>query len=296
MSNNNNKSILLASAAYIIWGLLPLYWKSVQNFDSAFVLGLRVITTFIFTLIIIIYKKANLYKGIKPLIAIIIAGIFLGLNWYLYIYTVNSGHVLEAGLAYYIAPILSILIGIIVFREKKTPLEYAAIILMFIGMIYQTITLGRPPIMAFFIGLTFSIYGLFKKLTIYSSWESLFLETTAILIPSIILSAIYFPKTPQPIHTWVSLMFAGVATGIPLYLYAKAAKGLQVSTLGFLQFLLPFFATLLAIFVYKEEVNLNRAITLAIIILAAIIYAISIFKNSSNKDNLYYYKNIKSLN
>ncbi|MEI0568043.1 EamA family transporter RarD [Brachyspira pulli] len=284
-NNNNNKSILLASTAYIIWGLLPLYWKSVQNFDSAFVLGIRVITTFIFTLIIIIYKKSNLYRGIKPLISIIIAGIFLGLNWYLYIYTVNSGHVLEAGLAYYIAPILSILVGIIVFREKKTPLEYAAIILMFIGMIYQTITLGRPPIMAFFIGLTFSIYGLFKKLTIYSSWESLFLETAAILIPSIILSTIYFPKTSQPIHSWVSLMFAGVATGIPLYLYAKAAKGLQVSTLGFLQFLLPFFATLLAIFVYKEEVNLNRAITLAIIILAAVLYAISIFKNSSNKNN-----------
>ena len=164
-------------------------------------------------------------------------------------------------------------------------MEYAAIILMFIGMIYQTITLGRPPIMAFFIGLTFSIYGLFKKLTIYSSWESLFLETAAILIPSIILSTIYFPKTSQPIHSWVSLMFAGVATGIPLYLYAKAAKGLQVSTLGFLQFLLPFFATLLAIFVYKEEVNLNRAITLDIIILAAVLYAISIFKNSSNKNN-----------
>ncbi|OEJ13684.1 permease [Brachyspira hampsonii] len=283
--SNNNKSILLALAAYIIWGLLPLYWKSVQNFDSAFVLGVRVITTFIFTLIIIIYKRANLYRGVKPLISIIIAGIFLGINWYLYIYTVNSGHVLEAGLAYYIAPILSILIGIIFFRERKTKLEYAAIILMFIGMLYQTITLGKPPIMAFFIGLTFAIYGIFKKLTIYSSWESLFLETAAIIIPSIILSKIYFPSSREPIHTWVSLMFAGVATGIPLYLYAKAAKGLEVSTLGFLQFLLPLFATLLAIFVYKEEVNLNRAITLIIIMLAAVLYAVSIFRNSRNKNN-----------
>ena len=282
--NNNNKSIFLAAIAYIMWGLLPVYWKAVQNFDSAFVLGIRVITTFIFTLIIIIYKRANLYRGVKPLVSIIIAGIFLGLNWYLYIYTVNSGHVLEAGLAYYIAPILSILIGIIIFREKKTALEYAAIILMFIGMIYQTITLGKPPIMAFLIGLTFSIYGLFKKMTVYSGWESLFLETSAILIPSVILSKIYFPASPQPVSSWVTLMFAGIATGIPLYLYAKAAKGLQISTLGFLQFFVPLLATLLAIFVYKEEVNLNRVITLAIIILAAVLYAVSIFRSSfSNK-------------
>ncbi|AGA67347.1 EamA family transporter RarD [Brachyspira pilosicoli] len=286
MSNNNNKSIFLAASAYIMWGLLPIYWKAVQNFDSAFVLGVRVITTFIFTLIIIIFKKANLYRGIKPLVLIFIAGIFLGLNWYLYIYTVNSGNVLEAGLAYYIAPILSILIGIIFFREKKTVLEYLAIVLMFIGMIYQTITLGKPPIMAFFIGLTFSVYGILKKMTIYSGWESLFLETLSILIPSIIISKLYFPATPQPTNTWITLMFAGVATGIPLYLYAKAAKSLEVSTLGFLQFFVPLLATLLAIFVYKEELNFNRAITLAIIILAAILYAVSIFRKSKANKKL----------
>lgn len=286
MSNNNNKSIFLAASAYIMWGLLPIYWKAVQNFDSAFVLGVRVITTFIFTLIIIIFKKANLYRGIKPLVLIFIAGIFLGLNWYLYIYTVNSGNVLEAGLAYYIAPILSILIGIIFFREKKTVLEYLAIVLMFIGMIYQTITLGKPPIMAFFIGLTFSVYGILKKMTIYSGWESLFLETLSILIPSIIISKLYFPATPQPTNTWITLMFAGIATGIPLYLYAKSAKSLEVSTLGFLQFFVPLLATLLAIFVYKEELNFNRAITLAIIILAAILYAVSIFRKSKANKKL----------
>lgn len=283
---SNNKSIFLAASAYIMWGLLPIYWKAVQNFDSAFVLGVRVITTFIFTLIIIIFKKANLYRGIKPLVLIFIAGIFLGLNWYLYIYTVNSGNVLEAGLAYYIAPILSILIGIIFFREKKTLLEYLAIILMFIGMIYQTITLGKPPIMAFFIGLTFSVYGILKKMTIYSGWESLFLETLSILIPSIIISKLYFPASPQPTNTWITLMFAGVATGIPLYLYAKAAKSLEVSTLGFLQFFVPLLATLLAIFVYKEELNFNRAITLAIIILAAVLYAVSIFRKSKANKKL----------
>lgn len=279
---NNNKSIVLAASAYILWGLLPIYWKTVQNFNSAFVLGMRVITTFIFTLIIIIYKKSKLYRGKKALIQTIIAGILVGVNWYLYIYTVNSGNILEAGLAYYICPILSIFIGIVIFREKKKPLEYLAIILMFIGMIYQTISLGKPPIMAFCIALTFSIYGILKKFSVYSGWESLFLETFSIIIPSIIIAKIYFPQNPQPISKWIALMFAGVATGVPLYLYAKAAKGLQISMLGFLQFLVPFMATILAIFVYKEEININRAITLCIIISASIIYIISIFTHSKN--------------
>lgn len=279
---NDNKSIILATIAYIVWGLLPIYWKTVQNFDSAFVLGIRVITTFILTLIIIIYKKSKLYRGKKALIQTIAAGIFVGINWYLYIYTVNSGNVLEAGLAYYICPILSIFIGVVFFREKKTVLEYLAIFLMFIGMIYQTISLGKPPIMAFCIALTFSIYGILKKFTVYSGWESLFLETFAILIPSIIISRIYFPTSVQPVSKWIALMFSGIATGIPLYLYARAAKGLQISMLGFLQFLVPFIATLLAIFVYKEEININRAVTLAIIILASLIYMISIFKTIKN--------------
>lgn len=278
---NNNKSIVFAASAYILWGLLPIYWKTVQNFDSAFVLGMRVITTFIFTLIIVIYKKNHLFnRGKKALIQTMVAGILVGLNWYLYIYTVNSGNILEAGLAYYICPILSIFIGIVFFREKKKTLEYLAIILMFIGMIYQTISLGKPPIMAFSIALTFSLYGILKKFTVYSGWESLFIETLAIIIPSIIIAKIYFPENPQPISKWIALMFSGIATGVPLYLYAKAAKGLQISMLGFLHFLVPFMTTILAIFVYKEEININKLITLIIIISASLIYMISILKKS----------------
>ena len=283
---DNKKYTFMAILAYTIWGLLPIYWRSIINFDSSFVLGIRVITTFIFTFIIVLYKKPKLYIGIKPLIFTMISGIFLGINWFLYIFTVNSGNIFEAGLAYYISPTLSILIGIIVFKDKKTLLEYISIILMFIGMFYQAITLGKFPIMAFLIGLTFSIYGVFKKMTLYKALDSLFLETIAMLIPSIILTKIYFPMKYQPIHTWILLMFSGIATAIPLYLYAKASKELQISTIGFLQFIIPLLAIFIALFVYKEEINLNRIITLSIIMLSTIIYIISIFKNSFNKLNI----------
>lgn len=280
MDKEEIKSIFKAALAYILWGAFPIYWKLVQNFDSAFILSVRVITTFILSLIIIISNKSikKLYRGKRHLFAILLAGISLGFNWYLYIFTVNSGRVLEAGLAYYIAPIITILIGIIIFREKKTALEYVAIVVMFIGVIYQTITIGHPPLMALSIALTFSIYSLCKKTTIYSGWESLFLETAAILIPSLFLFKMYMPTTSEPTIKWITLLFSGVVTGVPLYLYAKAAKNIPISTLGFLQFITPFMATLLGIFLYKEYMSLNKAITFIIIILAFILYAISMVR------------------
>lgn len=280
MNKKEIESIFTGTLAYILWGALPIYWKLVQNFNSAFVLSVRIITTAILSLIILIFTKRikNLYRGKKALIAIIFAGISLGFNWYLYIFTVNSGRVLEAGLAYYISPILTILIGIIFFKEKKNLLQYTSIILMFIGVIYQTITIGRPPVMALSIAFTFAIYGILKKTTVYSGWESLFLETAAIFIPSLFLLKIYIPIENEPVIKWVTLLFSGVVTGVPLYLYAKAAKNLPISNLGFLQFITPLMATILGIFVYKEEMSLNKAITFVIIITAFILYAVSMVK------------------
>lgn len=105
-------SIFAAAIVQIIWGLLPIYWKTIDNFNASFILSMRIITTLIFTFIIILQNGSikKLYRGKKELIAILFAGLFIGLNWYFYIYAVNSNRVLESGLAYYISPILSILI------------------------------------------------------------------------------------------------------------------------------------------------------------------------------------------
>lgn len=279
-------SIFIAAIVQIIWGLLPIYWKAIDNFNASFILSMRIITTLIFTFIIILKNGSikKLYRGKKQLIAILFAGLFIGLNWYFYIYAVNSNRVLESGLAYYISPILSILIGIIFFKEKKTALEYAAIILMIIGILYQTYTIGYPPVLSLIMASTFSIYTALKKITSYSAWESLFLESLFILIPGLFLFKMYYPSQPQPINTWIILLIIGFVTGLPLYLFSLVVKNIPISTLGCLQFICPILETILGALIYKEELPIYKIITFIIIISAASLYAFSLIKNAKKSN------------
>ncbi|MEI0604241.1 EamA family transporter RarD [Brachyspira alvinipulli] len=279
-------SIFAAAIVQIIWGLLPIYWKTIDNFNASFILSMRIITTLIFTFIIILQNGSikKLYRGKKELIAILFAGLFIGLNWYFYIYAVNSNRVLESGLAYYISPILSILIGIIFFKEKKNALEYTAIVLMIIGILYQTYAIGYPPVLSLIMASTFSIYTALKKITSYSAWESLFLESLSILIPALFLFKIYYPAQPQPINTWIILLMIGFVTGLPLYLFSLVVKNIPISTLGCLQFICPILETILGALIYKEELPISKIITFIIIISAASLYAFSLIKNAKKSN------------
>lgn len=279
-------SIFAAAIVQIIWGLLPIYWKTIDNFNASFILSMRIITTLIFTFIIIFQNGSikKLYRGKKELIAILFAGLFIGLNWYFYIYAVNSNRVLESGLAYYISPILSILIGIIFFKEKKNALEYTAIVLMIIGILYQTYAIGYPPVLSLIMASTFSIYTALKKITSYSAWESLFLESLSILIPALFLFKIYYPDQPQPINTWIILLMIGFVTGLPLYLFSLVVKNIPISTLGCLQFICPILETILGALIYKKELPISKIITFIIIISAASLYAFSLIKNAKKSN------------
>lgn len=277
--NNNVYSVLPIVFAYILWGSLPVYWKAIGNFNAAFVFSARVITTCVFMFFMLLFKGRikTLYRGKRQLLAIMLAGIMVGLNWYIYLYAIASNQILEAGLAYYMAPIMTIAAGTVVLREKKTKLEYAAIALMFIGVLYQTLTLGRPPVLALSIAFTWTVYTFLKKLTPYQGLESLFLETAIIFIPVLFLGKGSMPKESQPIVKWILLLFSGVATSVPLYLYAKSVKKLPISTVGLIQFLTPIMAVSIGIFVYKEKMSFDKIITFAFIISAVALYCVSLF-------------------
>lgn len=280
MENKNNMSSFLPIIlAYILWGSLPVYWKMIGNFSPAMVFSARVITTCIFMFFMLLFKGRikTLYKGKRHLFAVMLAGIMVGVNWYIYLYAISSNQILEAGLAYYMAPILTIVVGVVVFKEKKTKLEYAAIALMFIGVLYQTVTLGKPPVIALSIALTWTAYTFLKKLTPYQGLESLFLETMIIFIPVFFIAKSSMPATAQPVIKWILLLFSGVATSVPLYLYAKSVKKLPISTVGFIQFLTPIMAVFLGIFVYKEKMSFERIITFTFIMIAVVLYCVSLF-------------------
>ncbi len=291
MKNNENRgssiAILSSIISYLIWSLFPIYWKLVDAFPPMLLLAFRMFFSFIVIIFITIFTKnyKNLYISKRYILTIIVAAVFLSSNWYLYIYAITTNRVLDASLAYYISPIVSMLFGIIIFREKKTMLEYSAIIFAIIAIMYKTISLGRLPSISLGIAITMSIFNIMKKITRYNEVKSTMLETSIMVIPAIIYICKFDIKSLDVATLdWVILSLSGIITTVPLLLFSKATKILDLSTIGFLQFIVPITATILAIFLYKEAVSRDTIITFLLIFISVGLYIVSLIKKLKIKE------------
>ena len=275
--------MLFAVLTYIMWGLLPLYFNLVSIFPSTYVLACRILFSFILVLIIVLIvrflklHKLNFYINKKQIFFILLGGIFLSGNWYLYIYAVTHNKILDASLASYMTPLLTTAIGIIFLHEKKTKLEYIAVVLAIVAVMYKTLSLGIFPFLPVIMSLSFSLYGFIKKITHYNSLEGLLLEMSLISIPAAIVIVNMSPQlTDISGFSWFLLSLVAVVTLTPLYTFSKATKRLRVTTIGFFQFITPILSSLVGIFVFKEALSMSTIITFAIVILAVSFYMVSL--------------------
>ncbi len=280
---NTTKGTYFAIISYVAWGLLPIYYKLLSMFSTSFILGVRVFTTFIILLVILIKRKqiTTLFRGKRNLLLIILAGISIGINYYLYLYAINTNRILEAGLAYYIAPIMTIFIGIIIFKEKKNLLEYSSIAVVIMALLYQSIAIGRIPTLSLSIALSWALYSYFKKTTVYDEVESLFMENLVLVIPAVFALFLFHPTENQSFLSWALLLPAGLVTLIPLIFYAIAAKNIPISLLGFLEFSIPITSTIIGIFIYKETMGMVKIISFCLITFAVVLYCIEMWKRYS---------------
>jgi chloramphenicol-sensitive protein RarD len=291
------KGITFAALAFILWGVLPLYWKLLASIDSLHILALRIIGSLLLVGVILAVQKdsawLSVFKDRTKGISMILTAIMISANWGLYIWAINKGHTIEASLGYYTNPLISIALGLIFFREKLKPLQWAAFGLAALGVLILTMLSGSFPWIAIALALTFGLYGLLKKTVSLSALESLGAETITALplglfllffrlewkesIPRIVSGwqeLAYFAELP--VHTWIILAFCGVITAFPLYCFARGAKILPLSTVGFLQFFSPTIQFLLGYFLFKEYFPLRYFIAFAFIWAAVIIYIISL--------------------
>ncbi len=273
--------------AYLLWAFFPVYWKLVDAFPPMFLLAFRIFCSFIIMILITVFTKnyRNLYISKRYVLAVFVASLFLSCNWYLFIYAITTNRVLDSSLAYYISPIISMLLGIIVFREKKNLLEYSAIIIAIVAIAYKTISLGSLPILSLGIAISMSIFNTMKKLTRYNEIKSTMLETMVITIPAIIYILKHDTTNFDVSSTdWIILSLSGIVTTVPLLLFAKASKMIKLSTISFFQFIIPITSTLLAIFLYKENVGKDTVITFTLIFISVGLYITSlIVKAKSSK-------------
>jgi len=276
-----NKGILYGIGAYTLWGFFPIYWKFLHNISALQLIGHRIGWSFILMMgvILISGQRADLLSTLsaRNFRIYLIASLLIGVNWLMYVWAVNAGHIVETSLGYFINPLLSVLLGLLILHEKLRRTQWIPIVIAFVGVVYLTITFGRLPWIALSLAFSFGFYGLVKKLAPLSSLFGLTLETGILFIPAVIYLWIAEANgTGAFLHTGVVSDFlmigAGLVTTVPLLMFASAAKQIPLTMIGVLQYLAPTIQFLLGIFVYKEKFDHTQLIGFSIVWLALVIF------------------------
>jgi len=285
--SEQKQGVLFAAGAYLMWGIIPLYWKQVQHVSSLEILAGRVIWSFVFTalFVLLIKQRKELMEDIKTLWgrqaqfwSLFIASLVISVNWGVYIWAVNNDHLLQASLGYYINPLISVLFGLLFFKEKLSGATIVAVIIAAIGVGYQAILGGTIPWVSLTLALSFSIYGVLKKKIPLDATRGLAIETLFIL-PIAIVGYIYLMQTTDiaflqvDMKTNLFLIGSGIITALPLVLFAKGAQKIPLYLMGFIQFLSPTMSLIIGIFIFDEPFTATEFFTFGCIWLAVLIFS-----------------------
>lgn len=269
--------------SYVLWGIFPIYWKLLADVDSVYVLCCRIVFSLVVSLIVVPLsgkwgEAMRVLRDRRLRRYMLAAGLFISFNWGAFIYCVTSNRVLDASLAYYINPILAILVGFIVFREKLTAAQWAAVALAAAGVAAPMVMEGEFPLLAVLIGLSFAIYGAIKKKADVPGDVSTFIET--LLVSPIALAVIVVmelrggPISSGIIGGWrlILLPLAGLVTYLPLFLYSAGIRTTSMSLSGILMYINPTLQLLCGILLYDETMSPAMTVAFVCVWLATIVF------------------------
>jgi len=277
------KGTLFAGSAYMVWGLFPLYFHALNVVPSVEILLNRMLWSLFFLIAILAWRKQ--WGWIRETLArprligsFALSALLLSGNWFVYIWAVNDGHVIDASLGYFITPLVNILIGSVILRERLRAGQWLAVAFAAAGVAWLTVLTGHLPWIALFLALTFGTYGLLRKTLALGALEGLSLET-ALLFP--------FAFAYLAWLTWhgqnslisaspdikVTLMLSGPVTAIPLLLFAAGARRIPMTTLGLLQYIAPMVQLLLGVWVFHEPFDHNKLLGFILIWAALVVYS-----------------------
>lgn len=264
-----------AAAAYLSWGLMSLYFRMTSFMSPPEVLDHRITwslaLTALGTLILVPrHEVAALFRNRRKLAGLFVSSLFLASNWLIFIWAVASGQALEAGLGYFICPLLSVALGVLVFKERMSRVQFVGLIIVAIGVALTTFAFGRLPWIALSLAGTFAIYGLCRKMLKLPAMLGLFAETL-LLLPLAFAHLIWLERSGQGHFLsgiWQDQMLIiglGVITTIPLLFFAGAANRLDLTSLGLMQYLNPTVQVSLAVLAYGEPFTVTHGLTFAAI-------------------------------
>ena len=287
--NNTQKSLVAILICYFSWGLFPIYFKLLKSIGAYEVLALRILCSFIFMILVvgIAKNKKTIFEEIKKIwnnkksfLLLVLASFLITGNWLTYIIAVNTNHVLEASFGYYLNPIVTIILAVVFLKEKLTRTQTIACLFVGGSLLYLFISLGSLPWISIMLALTFGLYSLCKKKIILSPKASLLIETAIVSPIAIIYMGYLASNNSITFHTFgtdtlIYLLLSGVVTAVPLMLFAKGATDIPLYMLGILQYLPPTMQFFIGIFVYGEELSVQKLISFSIIWVAVAVFCYS---------------------
>lgn len=281
-----------ALACAVIWGILPVYWKSLESINSFVIMFYRLVLAFIivFVVCLFVYKPKKMAAPLKKKGAVPVfffAGLVISINWSIYIWAVNAGFIIQTSIGYYIEPLFVTLMGILIFHEKLNKYKIIAIVMAVIGVCVMIVAYGQPPTIALGLAVSFAVYAGIKKKLQAPALLALLYET-GLMLPIIIPCIIYMEVNgiglieSADTHHIILLSFAGIFTATPLVLFAMAANRINIITLGLTEYISPSLALLLGIFIYKEQFDIIQLIGFIIIWIGLAVFTVGGIKESYN--------------
>ena len=286
---NYKQGIFFGLAAYVLWGILPVYWKALELVSPFEILSSRFMWSCVFVFLLIIFQKKwplfakevkQVFSNVKTGAAMVAAGITISFNWGTFIWAVNNGHIVETSMGYYINPLVSILFAVVFLRERLDKMQLAAIICAFIGVASMVYSFGKIPWVSLTLAFTFALYGLLKKILPVSALTSIMLETLLITPLALVYE---YSLWQQGVSFYASgnlqvimmLTGAGVVTAIPLLLFTAGARLLPLKIIGFLQYISPTLTLLIGVFVYNEAFTASHLLAFGWIWAALLLFIVS---------------------
>jgi chloramphenicol-sensitive protein RarD len=280
--SESSRGFLLGAAAYAMWGLFPLYWPLLKPAGAVEILAHRIFWSLVVMLLLVfllgrIRHLRAVISHRRTLVILVLAAGVIAVNWGAYIWGVNNGHVVETSLGYFINPLVTVLMGVVVLGERLRRLQWVALGIAAVAVLGLTVEYGRPPWVALALAFSFAFYGLAKKTANVGAVESLTVET---LVLAPVAAGYIWWLTTQGTSTFgtegaghsVLLMTTGVVTAIPLICFGAAATRVSMTTIGLLQYLAPTIQFALGVLLFREDMPAMRWVGFALVWVALVIF------------------------
>lgn len=282
--NEERRGVLFGFAAYAMWGLFPLYFPLLKPAGAIEILAHRVLWTLVVVGVMLAVRGRwqwlrALAGDRRRLLLLTVAAVVIAVNWGVYIWAVNQGRVVDAALGYYINPLVTVLLGVMLLRELLRRWQWVAVGLATLAVLVLTIDVGRPPVIALVLAVSFATYGLMKNRVRMPALESLSVETLLLALPAAVAVGVIQARGHAAfghgsVRVTVLLVGVGIITAIPLLLFGAAASRVPLSTMGLMQYITPTAQFLIGLLVVHEEMSNGRWIGFVIVWAALLVFSI----------------------